>query len=97
MLAVVAMAAFSCAKVSEDIDNVPKDESSSKTKVITITAEPDDDVLPDTKTSLSGVSIIWNDLDKVAGYDTVHDKVISDVTTVTDEGKKATFSFEAPL
>lgn len=97
MLAIVAMAAFSCAKVSEDIDTVQKDESSSKTKVITITAEPDDDVLPDTKTSLSGVSIIWNDLDKVAGYDTEHDKVISDVTTVTDEGKKATFSFEAPL
>ena len=93
MLAVVAMAAFSCAKEVEqkEEDIVTKPEKAFVPKVIS--AWTDDDVAPDTKTSLSGVSILWATTDNIKGWDctTVH---TSTSTAVSDGNKKADFTFE---
>ena len=93
MLAVVAMAAFSCAKEVEqkEEDVVTKPEKAFVPKVIS--AWTDDDVAPDTKTSLSGVSILWATTDNIKGWDctTVH---TSTSTAVSDGDKKADFTFD---
>ena len=93
MLAVVAMAAFSCAKEVEQKEEViaTKPEKAFVPKVIS--AWTDDDVAPDTKTSLSGVSIHWATTDNIKGWDgaTVH---TSTSTAVSDGDKKADFTFE---
>lgn len=89
MLAVAAMAAFSCAKETENQNDAVKPEV--KTPLV-ITAYTDDDIAPDTKTSLSGVSVVWTTTDVIAGYEGVT-KHTSTSTAVSDGGKKATFTF----
>lgn len=86
MLAIAAMVAFSC---EVEIEPTVK-EKAFEPKVIS--AYTDDDVRPDTKTSLSGVSILWADTDNIKGYDgsSIH---TSTSTAVTNGGKKASFTF----
>jgi hypothetical protein len=88
MLAIVAMAAFSCAKVNEE-NKEP--EKVFEPKVIS--AFTDVDVKADTKTSLSGVSILWATTDNIKGWDgtVVH---TSTATAVSEGNKKAEFTFE---
>lgn len=91
MLAVAAMAAFSCAKETENQNDVVKPEV--KTPLV-ITAYADDDIAPDTKTSLDGVSVVWSTEDAVAGYKSSDvNPHNSTVTAVDGTGKKATFTF----
>lgn len=94
MLAVVAMAAFSCAKeVEQAIEVEPEVEvKPGVDNPLVIKAYADDDIAPDTKTSLSGVSIIWATTDAIAGYEgsTKHE---STNTEVENGGKLATFTF----
>ena len=87
MLAIAAVAAFSCA---EEIERTAEPEKVFEPKVIS--AFTDDDVTPDTKTSLSGVNILWADTDNIKGYDLtkVH---TSTSTAVSEGGKKADFTF----
>lgn len=86
MLAIAAMVAYSC---EVEIEPTVK-EKAFEPKVIS--AFTDDDVRPDTKTSLSGVSILWADTDNIKGYDgsSIH---TSTSTAVTNGGKKASFTF----
>ena len=96
MLAVVAMAAFSCAKeVEQTVDKEDIEEVTPKVEnPLVITAYADDDIAPDTKTSLSGVSVLWADTDEVAAYKSGDAKPhISTSTAVANGGKKATFTF----
>lgn len=88
MLAVAAMAAFSCAK---EIQDNKKPEKDFEPKVIS--AFTDDDVKSDTKTSLSGVSVLWATTDNIKGIDM--DDVIhtSTSTSVSVDQKQATFTF----
>lgn len=92
MLAVVAMAAFSCAKEVEqkEEDIVTQPEKAFIPKVIS--ALTDDDVAPDTKTSLSGVNILWASTDNIKGYNGT-DVYTSTSTAISDGGKKADFTF----
>ena len=86
MLAIAAMVAFSC---EVEIEPTVK-EKAFEPKVIS--AYTDDDVAPDTKTSLSGVSILWSTSDNIKGWDggSVH---TSSSTAVSDGNKKADFTF----
>ena len=81
------MAAFSCAKEIEVDQN---SEKNIEPKVITTFT--DADVKSDTKTSLSGVSVLWATTDNIKGWDgsAVH---TSTSTVVSDGNKKATFTF----
>lgn len=86
MLAIAAMAAFSC---TIEIEN-PQEIKTFEPKVITVNT--DNDVTPITKTSLSGVSVVWTDADAIKGYDgsSVHP---STAVAVSNEGKTAEFTF----
>ena len=88
MLAIAAMVAYSC---EVEIEPTVK-EKAFEPKVIS--AYTDDDVAPDTKTSLSGVSILWSTSDNIKGWDgaSVH---TSSSTAVSDGNKKADFTFSA--
>lgn len=89
MLAVAAMAAFSCTNEMGDIrfDVIPGNHDS-----LVITAIADDDIAPDTKTSLDGVNVVWATTDAIAGYEgsTRH---VSTETAIAEAGKKAAFTF----
>lgn len=87
MLAIAAMAAFSCAKVVEETQ---EPEKVFEPKVIS--AFTDDDVKADTKTSLSGVSVLWATSDNIKGYDG-SDVHTSTATAVSENNKKAEFTF----
>ncbi len=100
MLAIAAVAAFSCAKeIDQKVeDEIIKESEEVVTPVVdnplVITAYADDDIAPDTKTSLSGVSVLWADSDEVAAYKSGDTKPhTSTATEVADGGKKATFTF----
>lgn len=87
MLAIAAMAAFSCAK---EIEDNKKPEKDFEPKVIS--AFTDDDVKSDTKTSLSGVSVFWATTDNIKGWD--RSEVHTSTSTAVSEGnKKAEFTF----
>lgn len=88
VLAIAALAAFSCAK---EVRIAQEPEKAFVPKVIS--AVTDDDISPDTKTSLSGVNILWADTDNIKGYDG-KDVHTSTSTAISDGGKKATFTFE---
>lgn len=88
MLAIAAMTAFSCAKA---VEAVKEPEKSFEPKVIS--AFTDDDVTPDTKTSLSGVNILWASTDNIKGYDGA-DVHTSTSTAISEAGKMAAFTFE---
>ena len=87
MTAVAAMAAFSCAK---ELDTTKVSDREFIPKVIS--AFTDDDVTADTKTSLSGVSVVWSSTDNIKGFDG-SDVHTSTATAISDGGKKATFTF----
>lgn len=87
MLAVAAMAAFSC---TVELESIQPEEQVFEPKVIK--AYTDDDVTADTKTSLSGVSILWADTDHIKGWDGT-DVHTSTATAVSGENKIATFTF----
>lgn len=88
MFAVAAMAAFSCTKELKD-NNKPEKDFEPKV----ISAFTDDDVKSDTKTSLSGVSVLWATTDNIKGWDgsAVH---TSTSTAVFEGNKKAEFTFD---
>ena len=88
MFAVAAMAAFSCTKELKD-NNKPEKDFEPKV----ISAFTDDDVKSDTKTSLSGVSVLWATTDNIKGWDgsAVH---TSTSTAVSEGNKKAEFTFD---
>ena len=87
MLAIAAMAAFSCAK---EIEDNKKPEKDFEPKVIS--AFTDDDVKSDTKTSLSGVSVLWATTDNIKGWD-CYEVHTSTSTAVSEGNKKAEFTF----
>lgn len=87
--AIALLAAFSCAKETE-ISQEVEHEVIKNPKVIV--AKTDDDIT--TKTSLSGVNVIWAAADVIMGWDG-SDKYNSSSTAVEDDGKKATFTFSA--
>lgn len=91
MLAIAAMAAFSCTMEPVMDQELQEPQKVFEPKVIT--AYTDADVNADTKTSLSGVSILWATTDNIKGWDglTVH---TSTSTAVSDGNKKADFTFE---
>ncbi len=91
MFAVAAMAAFSCTKELKD-NNKPEKDFEPKV----ISAFTDDDVKSDTKTSLSGVSVLWATTDNIKGWDgsAVH---TSTATAVSEGNKKAEFTFDGVL
>lgn len=92
MLAIAAMAAFSCTKEDE---LTPTDNATPVIyEPLVINAYADDDIAPDTKTTLDGVNVRWASTDAIAGYksDDVNPHT-STLTTVAEEGKKATFTF----
>lgn len=98
MLAIAAMAAFSCAKeadLPEEINQEPVEEViPTVDNPLVITAYADDDIAPDTKTSLSGVSVRWSGSDAVAAYTSGDENPhLSTDTAISDGGKKATFTF----
>lgn len=88
MLAVAAMATFSCAK---EIEVNLEPEKAFEPKVIT--AYTDDDVMPTTKTSLSGVSVLWAATDKIKGVNDEGTIYTSTSTSVSGNNKKADFTF----
>ena len=96
MLAIAAMAAFSCTKEIEltPIDNEAKETTPVVKEPLVINAYSDDDIAPDTKTTLDGVNVRWASTDAIAGYksDDVNPHT-STLTTVAEGGKKATFTF----
>lgn len=97
MLAIAAMAAFSCSKALEaEVETIVEDETTNVVKEpLVITAYSDDDIAPDTKTSLDVVSVLWADTDAVAAYKSGDvNPYASTGTSVTPDGKKATFTFE---
>ncbi|MBQ9525168.1 MAG: Ig-like domain-containing protein [Bacteroidaceae bacterium] len=89
MLAIAAMAAFAC---TEEIVDPESNEIPSVENPLVINALADDDIAPDTKTSLSGVSIRWATTDAIAGYEG-STKHTSTKTDISDGGKLATFTF----
>ena len=86
--AIALLAAISCAKETEISQEEPVVIKNPKV----IVAKTDDDIT--TKTSLSGVSVIWATTDVIMGWDG-SGKYNSSSTAVKDEGKKATFTFSA--
>lgn len=88
MLAVAAMAAFSC---KQEI-NVDEAAASVKAPKV-VTAYTDADVTPSSKTSLDGVTILWSSSDVVKAYSFDGDVVSSTSTAISEGGKKAEFTF----
>ena len=84
LLAMAAMAAFSCKQEAAI-------EEATATKVVT--AFTDQDVTPDTKTTLSGVTVLWCSTDEVVASDGNNNLYTSTGTTVNESGKKAEFTF----
>lgn len=96
MLAIAAMVAFSCTKALEvEVGTSVEDETTTEVKdPLIITAYSDDNIAPDTKTSLDDVNVLWADTDVVSAYKSGDvNPHVSTVTSVTDAGKKATFTF----
>lgn len=89
MLAIAAMAAFSCNKEIK-----PQEELTPVSEPKVIVAYTDKDVLPDTKTSLSGVEIIWSETDAIKGLDYDGNVHTASNPTIEEQGKKATFTFQ---
>ena len=92
MLAIAAMVAFSCSKEVEQKEEKTLNEPEKVFVPKVISAFTDDDVTPDTKTSLSGVNILWASTDNIKGYDG-KDVHTSTSTAVSNGGKKADFTF----
>jgi len=88
LLAMAAMAAFSC-KQEINIE----DSAALGPKVVV--ASTDNDVTPDTKTSLSGVTVLWKTTDAVKALSAKGGIVTSTSTAVSGTGKKAEFTFES--
>ena len=88
MLAVVAMAAFSCIKEN---DTIKAEKKVIEPKVIT--AFTDADVNPDTKTSLDGVCVLWATTDAIKGIQSTGEVHTSTSTAVSGENKRAEFTF----
>lgn len=87
--AIALLAVFSCAKEIE----VPQEQELKEIKnPKVIVAKTDDDIT--TKTSLDGINVIWATTDVIMGYDG-SGKYNSSTTAISDEGKKATFTFSA--
>lgn len=86
LFAVAAMAAVSCENEIAFIEENPQVEFEPKV----ITAKSDDGIV--TKTSLSGVNVLWSDTDQIKGYDggEVH---TSTATAISRGGAVATFTF----
>lgn len=91
MIAVVAMASFSCAK---EIDDPKTQQGQNDSEIVVakegfrLIADVDSDI---TKTTLSGTSILWDEDDAVKAYgDNVY---TSTGITRTNENKTAEFSF----
>lgn len=91
MIAVVAMASFSCAKEIDaplDKENQKEPENVMLEEGFKLIADVDTDI---TKTTLSGTSILWDDTDAVKAYgDHVY---TSTGITRTNSNKTAEFSF----
>ena len=88
MLAVAAMAAFSCKQ------EIVIDEASAPARTPkVVTAYTDADITPDTKTSLDGTTVLWSSTDVVKAYSLGGDIVSSTSTVVSEGGKKAEFTF----
>ena len=92
MLAIAAMAAFSCAK---EIDIVEEPINSQiKFEPVVINAFADDDIAPDTKTTLNSLAVEWASTDQIAGYvDGNVEPQKSSSTSVSGDSKRATFTF----
>ena len=86
-LAIAAMAAFSCNKEIKVDGN-----AAAGPKVVV--ASTDQDVTPDTKTSLSGVTVLWKSTDAVKAISADGATVTSSRTSVNETGKKAEFTFD---
>ena len=80
------MAAFSCNKEFQ-----PQDAPCAAPK--TIVARADADVTPDTRTSLSGTTVVWSGSDAIKGLALDSKVYASTKTTVESDGKKAVFEF----
>ena len=93
MLAIAAMAAFSCAKEAELKQDEVQQEPEKVFVPKVISAFTDDDVKADTKTSLSGVSVLWATTDNIKGIDGVDAIHTSTSTAVSIDQKEATFTF----
>lgn len=93
VLAIAAMAAFSCTKEIE-LSPVDNEATPVVNEPLVINAYSDDDIATDTKTTLDGVNVRWASTDAIAGYksDDVNPHT-STLTSVAEGGKKATFTF----
>ena len=87
MLAIAAMAAFSCKQ------EIVVDDASLVKAPKVVTAYTDADVTA-SKTSLDGVTVIWSANDVVKAYSLDGDIVTSTNTVVSEGGKKAEFTFD---
>lgn len=88
MLAVAAMAAFSCNK------EIIVDEATAPVNAPkVVTAYTDADVTPATKTTLDGVTVLWSESDAVTAFTLDGNLVTSSSTAVDKSGKKAEFTF----
>lgn len=92
-LAIVAMAAFSCAK---EIENKIENDSivPAETKTVTLTANVDTNPadVDGTKTYLDGVDILWSGTETVRAYGIIN--YDATIATLTPNKKVATFDFE---
>lgn len=88
VLAVAAMAAFSCTR---EIESAQEPEKVFEPKVIS--AFTDADVKADTKTSLDGVSVLWAATDKIKGVSDAGTIYTSTSTSVSSNKKQAEFTF----
>ena len=86
-LAIAAMAAFSCNK------EIKVDGNAAQGPKVVV-ASTDQDVTPDTKTSLSGVTVLWKSTDAVKAISADGATVTSSRTSVNETGKKAEFTFD---
>lgn len=89
LTAIVAMAAFSCAKETEVNTEAPVAK-----KTITLTATVDDNIVDatETKTYLDGLNILWNGDETVKAYGTLN--YDSESISVSLDKKTADFTFD---
>lgn len=91
MLAIAAMVAYSCEE--ELVINFKIKNTQSDIKSLVINAIADDDIAPVTKTTLSGVNVVWATSDVIAGYEG-STKHTSTNTEIAEGGKQASFTFD---